>query len=32
MKGKRYPVEFKTEAVKQVIEKGHAVVEVVKRL
>lgn len=32
MKGKRYPVEFKTEAVKQVIEKGHAVVEVAKRL
>ncbi len=32
MKGKRYPVEFKTEAVKQVIEKGHPVVEVAKRL
>lgn len=32
MNGKRYPAEFKTEAVKQVIEKGHAVVEVARRL
>ncbi len=32
MKGKQYTVEFKAEAVKQVIEKGHAVVDVAKRL
>lgn len=32
MRGKQYTAEFKTEAVKQVIEKGHAVVEVAKRL
>ncbi len=32
MKGKRYSLEFKTEAVKQVIERGHTVVEVAKRL
>lgn len=32
MKGKQYTVEFKAEAVKQVVEKGHAVVEVAKRL
>lgn len=29
---KRYPEEFKVEAVKQMIEKGHSVAEVAKRL
>lgn len=32
MKGARYPAEFKAEAVKQVTNRGHAVVEVAKRL
>ena len=32
MSGKRYPDEFKIEAVKQVTERGHAVVDVAKRL
>jgi transposase len=32
MKSKQYRGEFKSEAVKQVIEKGYAVVDVAKRL
>ena len=32
MKRVRYPAEFKAEAVKQVSERGHGVVEVAKRL
>ncbi len=32
MKRIRYPAEFKAEAVKQVTERGHGVVEVAKRL
>ena len=32
MKSVRYPAEFKAEAVKQVTERGHCVVEVSKRL
>jgi transposase len=31
MKRVRYPAEFKTEAVKQVTERGHGVVDVAKR-
>lgn len=32
MSGKRYPAEFKIEAVKQVVERGHSVSSVAKRL
>ncbi|HCH22659.1 MAG TPA: IS3 family transposase, partial [Oceanospirillaceae bacterium] len=32
MKGKRYPEEFKIEAVKQVTVGGHGVADVAKRL
>jgi transposase len=32
MKRARYPVEFKAEAVKQVTDRGHGVVEVAQRL
>ena len=32
MKSVRYPAEFKVEAVKQVTERGHWVVDVAKRL
>lgn len=32
MSGKRYPEEFKIEAVKQVTEKGYSVAEVAARL
>jgi transposase len=32
MKRTHYSAEFKAEAVKQVVEKGHSVVDVVKRL
>ena len=32
MSGKRYPEEFKTEAVKQVIDRGHSVSSVATRL
>jgi transposase len=32
MSSKRYPEEFKIEAVKQVTEKGHSVAEVATRL
>lgn len=32
MSSARYTTEFKAEAVKQVIERGHGVVEVAKRL
>ena len=32
MQRKRYSVEFKDEAVKQVIDKDHAVADVAKRL
>lgn len=32
MSGKRYPEEFKTEAVKQVVDRGHSVSSVVTRL
>ena len=32
MKGKRYPEEFKKEAVKQVTERGYSVSDVAKRL
>ena len=32
MSSKRYPEEFKVEAVKQVIERGHSVAEVASRL
>jgi len=31
-KGKRYPEEFKREAVKQVVERGYSVAEVAERL
>jgi transposase len=31
-KDKRYPEEFKREAVKQVVERGYSVAEVAKRL
>ena len=32
MKRTQYTAEFKAEAVKQVVEKGHTVVDVAKRL
>ncbi len=32
MSSKRYPEEFKIEAVKQVVERGHSVAEVASRL
>ncbi len=32
MSSKRYPEEFKVEAVKQVVERGHSVAEVASRL
>jgi len=32
MSGKRYPEEFKIEAVKQVVDRGHSVADVAKRL
>ncbi|WP_395670199.1 transposase [Rhodoferax sp.] len=32
MKRVRYPAEFKAEAVRQVTERGHGVVDVAKRL
>ena len=32
MKAVRYPAEFKAEAVKQVIDRGHGIVDVAKRL
>lgn len=32
MSGKRYPEEFKTEAVKQVVDRGHSVSSVATRL
>jgi len=32
MSGKRYPEEFKIEAVKQVTERGYAIADVAKRL
>ncbi len=32
MKGTRYTAEFKAEAVKQVIERGHRIADVAKRL
>ena len=32
MKGIRYTAEFKFEALKQITERGHGVVEVAKRL
>jgi len=32
MRGTRYTAEFKAEAVKQITERGHGVVEVSKRL
>ena len=32
MSGKRYPAEFKIEAVKQVVERGHSVSSVATRL
>ena len=32
MERKKYAAEFKSEAVKQVIDKGHAVIDVAKRL
>lgn len=32
MNGKRYPEEFKIEAVKQVVDRGHSVADVAKRL
>jgi len=32
MSSKRYPEEFKIEAVKQVTERGHSVAEVANRL
>lgn len=31
MSGKRYTEEFRIEAVKQVVERGHAVADVAKR-
>ena len=32
MSGKRYTAEFKDEAVKQVVERGHTATEVAKRI
>ena len=32
MQGSRYTAEFKAEAIKQITERGHGVVEVAKRL
>ncbi len=32
MKGMRYPDEFKSEAVKQITERGHSVADVAKNL
>jgi len=32
MSGKRYPDEFKIEAVKQVVDRGHSISDVAKRL
>ncbi len=32
MSGKRYPEEFKTEAVKQVVDRGYSVASVATRL
>ncbi|WP_037471138.1 transposase, partial [Shewanella waksmanii] len=32
MRGKRYPDEFKIEAVKQVTERGHQIADVAERL
>lgn len=32
MRGTRYTAEFKAEAIKQVLERGHGVVDVAKRL
>lgn len=32
MSGKRYPEEFKIEAVKQVVDRGHTVADVAQRL
>ena len=32
MSGKRYPEEFKIEAVNQVVDRGHSVADVAKRL
>jgi transposase len=32
MSGKRYPEEFKIEAVKQVVDRGHSISDVAKRL
>lgn len=32
MSGKRYPEEFKIEAVKQVVDRGHSVSSFAKRL
>ena len=32
MSGKRYPEEFKIEAIKQVVERGHSISDVAKRL
>ena len=32
MSQKRYPEEFKIEAVRQIVERGHAVAEVSERL
>ena len=32
MSGKRYPEEFKIEAVKQVVDRGYSVADVAKRL
>ena len=32
MSGKRYPEEFKIEAVKQIVDRGYPVAEVAKRL
>lgn len=32
MSSKRYPEEFRIEAVKQVVDRGHSVADVAKRL
>ena len=32
MSGKRYPEEFKIEAVKQIVDRGHNIADVAKRL
>ena len=32
MSGKRYPEEFKTEAIKQVLARGHSIASVATRL